>query len=170
MALELRPASREDVPAILELVKALAAYEKCPEAVLATEDVLRENIFDREHAHVVLALADGQAVGMAVYVSAPGHPGPGPRLPRLLRLTDCRPAVLELFDVDRLSGTLSRRLVCKRHTQGTRTGESAVWVSGKGREGEWMSTPRLCRAQGALTANPYNNILTALEHSGTNRL
>jgi hypothetical protein len=66
----LREATREDVPAIFSLVKGLALYEKSPDAVLATEDVLRENIFERQQAHVVLACVGQEAVGMALYVNS----------------------------------------------------------------------------------------------------
>ena len=47
-----RFAEREDVPLILEFVKALAEYEKMPDAVCATEEDLEEWLFDKERAEV----------------------------------------------------------------------------------------------------------------------
>ncbi|WP_420853231.1 GNAT family N-acetyltransferase [Segeticoccus rhizosphaerae] len=65
-----RPAAPGDVPAILRLVRALAVYEKEPDAVDATEDDFREALFPAEggptaYAHV--AEADGEVVGMALW-------------------------------------------------------------------------------------------------------
>ena len=41
----IRPATESDVPAILGLVRELAAYEREPDAVVATEEALREALF-----------------------------------------------------------------------------------------------------------------------------
>ena len=66
----IREAAPADVPAILRLVRALAAYEKEPDAVLATEAHFRAALFPQEgtpttFAHV--AEVDGEVVGMAVW-------------------------------------------------------------------------------------------------------
>ncbi|GAA5929387.1 hypothetical protein JCM1841_004212 [Sporobolomyces salmonicolor] len=67
------------VPALLRLIKALALYEKAPDAVEATEELLHRALFGdegaagRKYAECVLAYtggspdAGGRAVGMAVY-------------------------------------------------------------------------------------------------------
>ncbi|MCW2758033.1 MAG: Histone acetyltransferase HPA2-related acetyltransferase, partial [Nocardioidaceae bacterium] len=60
-----RPATRDDVPRILELVHALAAYEKAADQVAATEDDFRRVLFPDDgaptaYAHV--AEADGRVV------------------------------------------------------------------------------------------------------------
>ena len=65
-----RPAVPEDVPAILELIHALALYEREPDAVETTEDDLRRALFPDDgsattHCHV--ADVDGTIVGMAVW-------------------------------------------------------------------------------------------------------
>ena len=65
-----RPAVPEDVPAILELIHALALYEREPDAVETTEEGLRRALFPEEgspttHCHV--ADVDGALVGMAVW-------------------------------------------------------------------------------------------------------
>lgn len=64
-----RPAVPADVPVVLELVHALAAYEREPDAVEATEDLLREALFG-EHpsasCHVALDRS-GAVVGFALW-------------------------------------------------------------------------------------------------------
>jgi hypothetical protein len=65
---KLRPATVDDVPSILDLIKELALYEKAPERVEATEDSLRKTLFgDRPYAEVVLAVEGERAIGMALY-------------------------------------------------------------------------------------------------------
>lgn len=58
-----RPARREDVPGILDCIRALAIYEKEPDAVENTEEMLADALFGEDpkaFAHVVAApAADG---------------------------------------------------------------------------------------------------------------
>jgi GNAT superfamily N-acetyltransferase len=64
----IRPATAADVPVILELIKALATYERAPDEVIATEKGLAEVLFGRKPAaEVLLAFEDGRAVGFAVF-------------------------------------------------------------------------------------------------------
>jgi GNAT superfamily N-acetyltransferase len=64
----LRPAERGDVPLLLALVRELAAYEREPDAVLATEAMLDDALFGaRPAAEAVVAEADGAAVGFALF-------------------------------------------------------------------------------------------------------
>lgn len=67
-ATALRPATRADVPLILDLIRALAEYEREPDAVEATEGLLEEQLFG-EHpgAEVVIAEVDGQGAGFALF-------------------------------------------------------------------------------------------------------
>lgn len=65
-----RPATPDDVPALVELVHALAAYERQPDAVEATSEDFVAALFPGDgaptaHAHV--AEVDGEVVGMAVW-------------------------------------------------------------------------------------------------------
>ena len=64
----IRPATQGDVAVILELVRALADYERLSHLVSATEDRVREALFG-EHpgAEVVLAVEGETAVGFAVF-------------------------------------------------------------------------------------------------------
>src|SRR5690242_6497129 len=67
--LEIRAAVAGDVPVILELIGALAAYEREPDAVVATEaDLLRDGFGERPLFRVLLATWDGEPVGFALYV------------------------------------------------------------------------------------------------------
>jgi GNAT superfamily N-acetyltransferase len=67
-ASRIRPATSEDVPVILELVRGLADYERLSHLVSATEDGVRDALFG-EHpgAEVVLAFEGETVVGFAVY-------------------------------------------------------------------------------------------------------
>ena len=53
----LRPAENtdKDIEAILGLIKALALYEKSPESALATPELIRSNVFEKQYANTVLA-------------------------------------------------------------------------------------------------------------------
>jgi len=62
-----RAAVESDCGTILSFIKKLAEYEKMPDAVVATESLLREWIFDKGMADVLLALDNDEAVGFALY-------------------------------------------------------------------------------------------------------
>src|SRR5438876_445300 len=65
---EIREATEQDVPVILNLIRELAEYEREPDAVVATEEGLREVLFGaKPSAEVLLALEEGAPVGFAVY-------------------------------------------------------------------------------------------------------
>jgi GNAT superfamily N-acetyltransferase len=64
----IRKAVREDVPRILELVRALAAYEREPDAVVATEeDFLRDGFGGEPRFHVHLGIDEGVVIGFALW-------------------------------------------------------------------------------------------------------
>ena len=62
-----RPAVPEDCPLILSFIKALAEYEKMPDQVVATEELLREWIFEKGKAEVIFPMAEGEEVGFALF-------------------------------------------------------------------------------------------------------
>jgi GNAT superfamily N-acetyltransferase len=65
---QIRPASVEDVPVILELIRDLATYERAPDEVTATEEELIDVLFGERPAAEVLLVFEGQSpVGFAVY-------------------------------------------------------------------------------------------------------
>ena len=63
----IRPARAEDAPVILGFIQELADYENMREDEFATEELLREWIFQKRKAEVLFACLDGQAVGFALF-------------------------------------------------------------------------------------------------------
>ncbi|MGH8325856.1 MAG: GNAT family N-acetyltransferase, partial [Steroidobacteraceae bacterium] len=60
----IRPASREEVPLVLEFIRELARYERLEHEMSASEPELREALFgERRYAEVVFACSDGTPVG-----------------------------------------------------------------------------------------------------------
>ncbi|MCG5031521.1 GNAT family N-acetyltransferase [Mesosutterella sp. OilRF-GAM-744-9] len=66
-AVTFRQAQRKDVGVILQMIRALAAYERLQDQVTATEAVLEEWLFDKKKARVLFAMAEGREAGFAVY-------------------------------------------------------------------------------------------------------
>lgn len=64
---EIRYATVNDTPLILEFIKALAEYEKMSDEVTATPELLREWIFEKKKAEVLFAVEDGKEVGFALF-------------------------------------------------------------------------------------------------------
>lgn len=63
-----RPATAYDVPVVLQLVRELAAYEREPDAVEATETMLHEALFGpAPAASALVAEHDGEVVGFALW-------------------------------------------------------------------------------------------------------
>lgn len=63
----IRTASAEDCGRILQMIRALARYEKMEDQVVATEALLREWIFEKKKAEVLFATEDGREVGFALF-------------------------------------------------------------------------------------------------------
>jgi GNAT superfamily N-acetyltransferase len=64
----LRFATSGDVALLLQLIRELAAYERAPDAVVATEDDLRRHGFGAERRfEVLLAFVDGEPAGFALF-------------------------------------------------------------------------------------------------------
>lgn len=62
------PAAETDVPIILDMIRALAEYEKLAHIVVATEDQLRRTLFGpHPAAEVLLAYLNGEPVGFALF-------------------------------------------------------------------------------------------------------
>jgi GNAT superfamily N-acetyltransferase len=68
MATTIRPATRADIPQILKFIRALAAYERAPEAVTATEAGLERDGFGPNPFYFCLmAEYEDRAAGFALY-------------------------------------------------------------------------------------------------------
>ena len=63
----IRFAAPEDAGILLDFIKGLAVYERLEDQVVATEALLREEIFEKGKAEALLAEADGEAVGFALF-------------------------------------------------------------------------------------------------------
>lgn len=65
--LSFRYATEDDCGIILDFIKALAEYEKLADQVVATEDLLREWIFEKKKAEVLFACEEEKEVGFALF-------------------------------------------------------------------------------------------------------
>jgi GNAT superfamily N-acetyltransferase len=64
----IRPATVADVSIILELIRALSEYERAPNDVVATEQILQETLFGKKPAAEVLLLFENEiAAGFALF-------------------------------------------------------------------------------------------------------
>jgi GNAT superfamily N-acetyltransferase len=64
----IRSATAADVPIVLELIRALAEYERAPNDVVATEQILQETLFGiKPGAEVLLLFENQDAVGFALF-------------------------------------------------------------------------------------------------------
>ena len=68
MAATIRPATRADVSTILDFIRALARYEREPDAVVATEaDLLRDGFGEQPFYSCLIAEEDGVPAGFAFF-------------------------------------------------------------------------------------------------------
>lgn len=65
--LTFRFAEERDIPTILRCIRGLAEYEHMEDQVVADEDLLREWLFVRKKAEVLLGEVDGEPVGFALF-------------------------------------------------------------------------------------------------------
>ena len=63
----IRYAVKEDCSLILYFIRELATYEKMLDEVVATEDLLREWIFEKKKAEVIFVCENDQEVGFALF-------------------------------------------------------------------------------------------------------
>ena len=65
--LSFRSATIEDCQLILFFIKELAIYERMLDEVVATEELLREWLFEQKKAEVIFACEDGKEIGFALF-------------------------------------------------------------------------------------------------------
>lgn len=63
----IRFAEVKDIPIILKFIKELASYESLEHELNLTEESLKENIFDKKKAEVIIAFEDDIPVGHAIF-------------------------------------------------------------------------------------------------------
>ena len=64
---EFRFAERRDTALILQFIKDLAEYEKMSDLVVATPEMLEEEIFEKRKAEVLFVMENGREVGFALF-------------------------------------------------------------------------------------------------------
>ena len=65
--MDYRFATVKDVPLIMNFIMLLAEYEKLENEVVATEELLKEWIFEKKKAEVIFALEGEKEVGFALF-------------------------------------------------------------------------------------------------------
>lgn len=64
---QIRKATENDIETIFDLIKKLAIYEKLENDVITSTEELKENIFNKNFAKVLIAEEDQKPVGFALY-------------------------------------------------------------------------------------------------------
>lgn len=64
---DLRLAEEKDAALILEFINGLAHYENLTDEVVATEEILKEFLFERKMAEVIIGEYNGESVGFALF-------------------------------------------------------------------------------------------------------
>ena len=67
MEFRLVDATERDIPLIFSLIKALAEYEELSDAVVASEESLRESLFGRRAAETIIAYCGDEPAGFAMF-------------------------------------------------------------------------------------------------------
>ena len=65
--LTIRQAQESDIPLIIRFIRELAAYENLEAEVVTTEEILREWIFEKQRAEVIIGEVQGEPVGYALF-------------------------------------------------------------------------------------------------------
>lgn len=65
--LTFRSAGREDVPLVLKFIRDLARYEELEDQVVADEETLERELFDKGGARVLFAVLGEEEVGFALF-------------------------------------------------------------------------------------------------------
>lgn len=64
---QIRPAIKGDENAIMELIQALAEYEKAPEQVVNTAEALGQHLFEEQICKALIVENDQKIIGFALY-------------------------------------------------------------------------------------------------------
>ena len=63
----IRMAVKEDIPLILQFIRGLAEYEGLSDQVVATEEILNNNLFVKKQAEVIIGEYKGKSIGFALF-------------------------------------------------------------------------------------------------------
>ena len=64
---QIRKATLEDIPQVLYFIKQIAIYEKMEDQVIATEETLKEWMFNKKISQSIIISVDGKDIGFALY-------------------------------------------------------------------------------------------------------
>ena len=67
MELQIRNAQVNDIPTLIALIQELADYEKLSKEAVATEDLLKYWLFEKERAEALILEVDQIVIGFALY-------------------------------------------------------------------------------------------------------
>lgn len=67
MELQIRNAQVNDIPTLIALIQELADYEKLSKEAVATEDLLKYWLFEKERAEALILEVDQFVIGFALY-------------------------------------------------------------------------------------------------------
>lgn len=65
--IEFRHATENDISKILYFIRELAKYEEMLDEVVATEELLKEWLFDKNKAEVIFAMKNNKEIGFALF-------------------------------------------------------------------------------------------------------
>ena len=65
--MNIRQATKQDIPTLLYFIHQIAIYEKMDDQVIATEQTLNEWMFEKSVAQALILNEDGKDVGFALY-------------------------------------------------------------------------------------------------------
>ena len=68
---QIRKATLEDIPQVLYFIKQIAIYEKMEDQVIATEETLKEWMFNKKISQSIIISVDGKDIGFALYFNSP---------------------------------------------------------------------------------------------------
>ncbi|MCO5259323.1 MAG: GNAT family N-acetyltransferase [Crocinitomicaceae bacterium] len=63
----IRQATKADAPKVVDLIQQLAAYEKLSHEAVMTVELIEQNVFEKEYAHVLMASENDEIIGFALY-------------------------------------------------------------------------------------------------------
>ena len=69
MEFVIRQAVEEEIPIVLQFIREIAEYERMSDQVIATEELLREWLFEKKIGEVLIASHDGQDVRIRTVLS-----------------------------------------------------------------------------------------------------
>ncbi|MBR2221511.1 MAG: GNAT family N-acetyltransferase [Campylobacter sp.] len=64
---KIRPAKKDDIKDIINLVKELAEYEKMSDRIKFSDELFQNSIFEKKYAHILVCQHSEKIIGYAIY-------------------------------------------------------------------------------------------------------